>query len=41
MRVAGNSGVIKDITEPGDYGGFPMVMLQFPTLLLWVAIGAG
>ncbi|ONK80999.1 uncharacterized protein A4U43_C01F24160 [Asparagus officinalis] len=28
IRVAANSGVIKDITEPVDYGGFPAVPIH-------------
>lgn len=28
VQVAGNSCVIKDITEPGDYGGFPAVPIR-------------
>lgn len=29
VRLAANSCVSKDITEPGDYGGFPAVRIFF------------
>lgn len=28
VRLAANSSVTKDITEPGDYGGFPAVRIK-------------
>lgn len=33
MRLAANSCVVRDIKEPGDYGGFPAVSILYTAFI--------